>query len=168
MNRFLIDHHPDAIAKSLCDQHIVKMPLEEAQMLCTALWHHAPDYAEEHGLYKAVHQKHPCTLWAMETQANFSFAYSLYVSMLCEYHHRYGKWHGAGKHSEAIYRGIVHIPEGALTPHPQCFSGHDDLKTDEPWPIMAYRAFYIVDKLRFARYNKGRGMPQWMKGEACA
>ena len=44
------------------------MPLEEAQMLCTALWHHAPDYAEETDLYKPVHQKHPCTLWAMETR----------------------------------------------------------------------------------------------------
>jgi len=56
MNRFLIDHHPDAIAKQLCDQHIVKMPLEEAQMLCTAVWHHRPDVAEEYGLYKPVHQ----------------------------------------------------------------------------------------------------------------
>ena len=130
MNRFIIEHHPDAIAKSLCDKHIVKMPLEEAQMLCTSLWHHAPEYAEEQGLYKPVHQKHPCTLWAMETQANYSFAYSLYVSMLCEYHHRYGKWHGAGKHSVAIHHGIVHIPQGGLTPHPQCFSGHDDCKTD--------------------------------------
>jgi hypothetical protein len=162
MNRFIIEHHPDAIAKSLCDQHIVKMPLEEAQMLCTSLWHHAPEYAEEQGLYKPVHQKHPCTLWAMETQANYSFAYSLYTSMLCEYHHRYGKWHGAGKHSIALHRGIVHIPQGSLTPHPQCFSGHDDCKTDEDWPIVAYRAFYTVDKMRFARYNKGRDMPHWM------
>ena len=166
MNRFIIDHHPDAIAKSLCDQHIVKMPLEEAQMLCTSLWHHAPEYAEEHGLYKPVHQKHPCTLWAMKTQANYAFAYSLYTSMLCEYHHRYEKWHGAGKHSEALHRGIVHIPEGGLTPHPQCFSGHDDCKTEEAWPIVAYRAFYIVDKMRFARYNRGRDMPQWMRSAA--
>jgi len=52
-----------------------------------------------------------------------------------------------------------------LTSHPQCFSGHDDLKTDEPWPIEAYRAFYTVDKMKFARYNKGRSMPNWMKGE---
>jgi hypothetical protein len=162
MNRFIIEHHPDAIAKSLCDQHIVKMPLEEAQMLCTSLWHHAPEYAEEQGLYKPVHQKHPWTLWAMETQANYSFAYSLYTAMLCEYHHRYGKWHGAGKHSIALHRGIVHIPQGGLTPHPQCFSGHDVCKTDEDWPIVAYRAFYIVDKMRFARYNKGRDMPHWM------
>ena len=37
MNRFIVDEDPVIIAESLCDQHIVKMPLEEAQMLCTAL-----------------------------------------------------------------------------------------------------------------------------------
>jgi hypothetical protein len=165
MNRFLIDHHPVAISKQLCDQHIVKMPLEEAQMLCTALWHHAPEYAEARSLYKPVHQKHPCTLWAMETQANYQFAFQLYAAMLQEYTYRYGKEHGAGRHYHALEFGVCKIPEGLITPHPQCFSGHDDLKTDERWPIMAYRAFYVVDKLRFARYNKGREMPFWMKGE---
>ena len=163
MNRFIIEHHPDAIARSLCDQHIVKMPLEEAQMLCTSLWHHAPEYAEEHGLYKPVHQKHPCTLWAMENRANYRWAYSLYTSMLCEYHHRYGKWHGAGKHSQAIAGGIDLIPDGLITPHPQCFSGHDDCKTDEKYPVQAYRAFYKRDKMGFARWNKNRERPEWLQ-----
>ena len=175
MNRFLIDHHPDAIAKSLCDQHIVKMPLEEAQMLCTALWHHAPQYAEWRRLYKPVHKKHPCTLWAMETRANFSFAFRLYDAMLREFTHRFkdddgnDKIHGAAKHYNSIRAGIRFIPnktgDGAvgLTPHPQCFSGHDELMTDERWPIQAYRAFYKVDKSKFARYNKGRSMPIWMQ-----
>ena len=162
MNRFIIEFNVDEIAKSLCDQHIVKMPLEEAQMLCTALWHHAPEYAEEQDLYKPVHQKHPCTLWAMQTRSNFSFAYDLYCAMLCEYHHRYGKWHGAGKHSIAIKDGIKYIPEVWQTPLPQCFSGLDHLKTDEQFPIRAYREFYKADKLKFARYNKGRSMPEWM------
>ena len=163
MNRFLIGHHPDAIAKSLCDQHIVKMPLEEAQMLCTSLWHHAPQYAEACELYKPVHKKHPCTLWAMETKANYAFAFDLYTAMLEEYTNRYGKIHGASKHWGSLLNGKHLIPDGKLTPHPQCFSGHDDLKTEEPWPIVAYRTFYIVDKMRFARYNKGRDMPQWMR-----
>ena len=164
MNRFLIDHHPDAIAKSLCDQHIVKMPLEEAQMLCTALWHHDPAYAEIKQLYKPVHQKHPCTLWAMDNQRNYAFAWRLYDAMLREYTHRYGKEHGAGKHLRALEYGVCRIPDTTnfMTPHPQCFSGHDHLKTDENWPIMAYRAFYCVDKAKFARYNKGRSKPQWM------
>ena len=94
MNRFIIERNPIGIAQSLCDQHVVKMPLEEAQMLCTALWHHAPDYAEEHNLYKPVHQKHPCTLWAMETRENYMWAYCLYRAMLFEYGARYKKTHG--------------------------------------------------------------------------
>jgi len=171
MNRFLIEDDVDSIAESLCDQHIVKMPLEEAQMLCTSVWHHAPEYAEHYELYKPVHQKHPCTLWAMENRANFTYAFNLYISMLCEYHHRYGKWHGAGNPSTTnsfarphhILAARYFIPDGELTAHPQCFSGHDDCKTDEDWPIVAYRAFYKVDKMRFARYNKGREMPDWMK-----
>jgi|TARA_R100000458_G_C8203351_1_gene193188 hypothetical protein len=164
MNRFLIDYNVDKIAKSLCDQHIVKMPLEEAQMLCTSVWHHAPEYAEEHGLYKPVHQKHPCTLWAMKCKANYNFAFRLYDSMLREYTHRYGKKHGADKHWEALFEGYEFMPDGnGLTSHPQCFSGHDELKTDEYFPVEAYRKFYIVDKSRFARYNKGRTKPDWMK-----
>jgi|TARA_B100000963_G_C22332286_1_gene539216 hypothetical protein len=162
MNRFIIEFNVEDIAKSLCDQHIVKMPLEEAQMLCTTLWHHAPEYAEEKGLYKPVHQKHPCTLWAMQTRDNYAFAFSLYDAMLTEYTHRYGKWHGAMKHIDALDYGRKMIPEGWQTPHPQCFSGLDHLKTDEQYPIKAYREFYKADKLKFARYNRGRYMPEWM------
>ena len=163
MNWFIIEKTPHEIAKSLCDQHIVKMPLEEAQMLCTALWHHAPDYAEERDLYKPVHQKHPCTLWAMETRANYMYAWFLYKEMLDEYTIRYQKQHGAGKHKLALLTGADYIPRGNVTQHPQCFSGHDDLKTDEFYPIEAYRKFYIADKSRFARY-KYTEKPKWMKG----
>jgi hypothetical protein len=162
MNRFIIEFNVDEIAKSLCDQHIVKMPLEEAQMLCTALWHHAPEYAEEHDLYKPVHQKHPCTLWAMQTRSNFQWAFNLYDAMLLEYTHRYGKVHGASKHRFALGNALKFIPDGWQTPHPQCFSGLDHLKTDEQFPIKAYREFYKADKLKFARYSKGRSMPEWM------
>ena len=163
MNRFIVDYDVINIAQSLCDQHIVKMPLEEAQMLCTALWHHAPEYAEKHNLYKPVHQKHPCTLWAMETGANYRYAWRLYDAMLDEYTKRYDRKHGCAKHYDALLNGMVYIPEGDRTPHPQCFSGHDDLKTDENWPIKAYRAFYQRDKMDFARWNKNRAMPAWLQ-----
>jgi hypothetical protein len=165
MNRFIIEDNPEAIARSLCDQHIVKMPLEEAQMLCTALWHHAPKYAEENDLYKPVHQKHPCTLWAMKTQWNFRFAYKLYDAMLNEYTYRYGKCHGASKHKNAIINGTRFIPKGdmrMLTVLPQCFGDHKDLKTTECYPLEAYRKFYKKDKMSFARWNKNRPMPNWL------
>tara|TARA_R100000773_G_C4133130_1_gene63088 strand:- start:233 stop:535 length:303 start_codon:yes stop_codon:yes gene_type:complete len=98
----------------------------------------------------------------MQTRDNYAFAFSLYDAMLTEYTHRYGKWHGAMKHIDALDYGRKMIPEGWQTPHPQCFSGLDHLKTDEQYPIKAYREFYKADKLKFARYNRGRYMPEWM------
>ena len=161
MNRFLIESTPQTIPKSLCDQHVVKMPLEEAQMLCTALWYHAPKFAEERGLYKPVHQKHPCTLWVMESRANYNFAYTLYLHMCFEYWSRFHRRHGVIKHFQSLGDGKEFIPKGKITRHPQCFSGLDELKTDEFYPLKAYRQFYIVDKARFARYNNGRDKPSW-------
>ena len=94
----------------------------------------------------------PCGLWRHRQTALPTAS----TPPCCARYHRYGKWHGAGKHSVALHRGIVHIPQGGLTPHPQCFSGHDDCKTEaEAWPIEAYRAFYRVDKAAFARWDKG-------------
>jgi hypothetical protein len=86
--------------------------------------------------------------------------------MLSEYSRRYKKIHGAIKHFTPLWEGRKFVPDwkNFMTPHPQCFSGHDDLKTDEFFPIEAYRKFYIVDKSRFARYNYTQ-KPHWMKGE---
>lgn len=162
MNRFLIERNPQSIAESLCDQHIVKMPLEEAQMLCTALWHHNSEFAFENNLYKPVHQKHPCTLWCMETRANFKFAFMLYWCMLLEYKVRYRRMHGARKPFHAIMRGMNHIPKGKITKHPQCFGQqYESIKTDEDYPINAYRDFYKLDKLSFARWKHSR-KPYWL------
>ena len=173
MNRFLIEHHPEDIAKSLCDQHIIKMPLEEAQMLCTAVRIHAPAFAEEAGIYKTAYLNHPCTQWARETRINYRFAVRLFKAMNDEYVWRYPRrsngtvntGHAAMRHFDALVEAEKYIPDitNFKTPHPQCFSGHDDLKTKENWPVEAYRAFYIIDKMKFAKYNKGRFMPEWMQ-----
>ncbi len=113
MNRFYIEETPQQIAESHCDKHIVKMPVEEAQMLCTVhrlldgieerrpsksgktmvrYWK-MDDVISESVLYKAVHMGHPCTKWAMETDSNYRFAYQLFMSLCREYQYRYGKVH---------------------------------------------------------------------------
>jgi hypothetical protein len=162
MNRFLIERDPFDIAASLCDQHIVKMPLEETQMLCTAMWHYSPKYACLNDLYKPVHQKHPCTLWAMENKSNYYFAWQLLDEMFKEYTRRYGKVHGSSKHKDALFYGARFIPEGKNTKHPQCFSGHDDCRTNEFYPLVAYRKFYAKTKMKMARYNKTDKIPDWL------
>ena len=67
MNRFIIDREPEAIAQQLCDQHIIKMVLEEAQMLNTAVRLHAPEFAEEAGLYKIAYKNHLYTVGKGDT-----------------------------------------------------------------------------------------------------
>lgn len=172
MNRFIIEKTQEEIARSLCDQHIVKMPLEEAQMLCTAVRVHAPDFAEEAGIYKTAYLNHPCTQWARETRINYRYAVRLFKAMNDEYMHRYplrrdgtaNTGHASMRHFDALVEAEKYIPDlyNFMTPHPQCFSGWDECKTDENWPIRAYRAFYALDKMSFAKYKKGRDMPDWM------
>ena len=172
MNRFIIDKEPEAIAQQLCDQHIIKMVLEEAQMLNTAVRLHAPEFAEEAGLYKIAYKNHPCTQWARETRVNYRYAVRLMKAMNDEYMWRYPKrsdgtvntGHASMRHFDALVEAEKYIPDlsNFKTPHPQCFSGHDDCKTHEEWPIRAYRAFYALDKMSFAKYEKGRAMPEWM------
>ena len=72
MNRFIIAESAKEIAQSLCDKHVVKMPLEEAQMLSTVVRQLDPDYADKHGLYRVAHKNHPCTLWAGKSRLNYN------------------------------------------------------------------------------------------------
>lgn len=176
MNRFIIENSVDKIAKSLNNWHVCKQPTEEMQMLCGVLWKHAHQYAEDNKLPKLRkgHSNHPCTLWAGESRANYRYAVQLYHAMLKEHAYRYpkSKKHGAGDHYDAIVNGIKYLPDTGnfKSKHPQCFSGHDDLKTDEVWPVEAYRAYYRAAKLKNKSGKKaqwstkwnGRTVPKWI------
>jgi len=66
MNVFVLDEDP-VLSANLCDKHIVKMPLETAQILCTVArskGHNAP--------YKSTHIKHPVVIWTTKSSANWS------------------------------------------------------------------------------------------------
>ena len=54
------------------------------------------------------------------------------------------KIHGAVKHFTSLWEGRKFVPDwkNSMTPHPQCFSGHDDLKTDENFPIEHMKILY--------------------------
>ena len=113
MNIFILDSDPVTAAQLQCDKHVVKMIVESAQMLSTAhrmldgyvekrpsksgkrmvnYWVH-PDSNLENTLYKAVHHGHPCTVWTMESYANYAWHYHHFIALLEEYEYRYGKEH---------------------------------------------------------------------------
>ncbi len=76
MNIFVLDTNPAIAASMHCDQHLHKMILETAQMLSTAA--HVRKFSEILPyLYVPAYQKHPCTIWAGESNHNMAWLISL-------------------------------------------------------------------------------------------
>lgn len=61
MNIFYLDKDPKLCAQYHCDKHVVKMILESAQLLCTAVNEAA---GKEVAPYKSTHVNHPCSIWS--------------------------------------------------------------------------------------------------------
>ncbi|MBN2080871.1 hypothetical protein JW859_01565 [bacterium] len=93
MNIFVLHTDPVRAARYHCDRHVVKMTLETAQLLSTALAVENPAQAAQlqaTGLiYKPTHQNHPCSRWAAESLANFRWLARLGLALADEYSYRY-------------------------------------------------------------------------------
>ena len=85
MNIFGIDTDTTSCARYHTDKHIVKMPLETAQMICFT-YHHKDFWNEPTPellmKYSAGHDKHPCTLWIRENLINFIWTCELLYLLL--------------------------------------------------------------------------------------
>ena len=162
MNIFYFYDCPVLSAQAQPDKMLVKMPLETAQMLCTA--HRELDgdeYAEEVGLYKRAYWNHPCTVWARESSANYFWLYKHFLALGKEYTFRYGKTHNSvDKLARALFKQPDNIKRIGMTPLAQAMP--DKYKNDDP--IKAYRDYCINEK-HYAKWEKGRAMPNWWHKE---
>lgn len=175
MNIFFLSLIPSEIAELSCDQHVIKIQLEIAQMLYTA-WFYANqeqyvrDYApytkngSQRG-YKPAHKKHPMTMWIASSKSNYIFACEIGLALSKEYTKRYSKTHTCEEHltwlrhnipsyfeehkSDTAYYSIEGIPECM----PKVY--HSPSITE------AYKKYYVGDKSSFARYKTET--PQFMR-----
>jgi len=177
MNIFYLHEDPIQNAKWHIDKHIVKMPIEYAQLMSTAhrlldgemylgktaLGHKIKRWLlhdeREDILYKASHINHPSAIWVRESIENYFQMYKLYMAVLAEFTNRYGKIHGSSKPSIALIRPPSNIPMVKGTQLPQCMPEMCKVKNN---PILAYRNYYIVEKNSFASW-KNREMPEWFQ-----
>ena len=155
MNIFVLDEDIKQCAQYHCDQHVVKMILESAQIVCTAL--------NLHGFttpYKSTHVQHPCVLWAAASHANLEWLVQLARALNDEYRYRYDK--GNDHASIAVLDQIekLRFASIGLTEFPQAMPEQYRVSGDA---VCAYRNFYIGEKLRFARWTK-RPIPPWITG----
>ena len=61
MNIFVTSNCPKLSAQALDNKRVVKMVLETAQLLSTAIFINSTITYDN--LYKPTHVKHPCTIW---------------------------------------------------------------------------------------------------------
>lgn len=158
MNIFVLDHNPYIAAQYHNNKHCVKMILETAQLLSTA--HHVLDGEQssiKNVIYKKTHVNHPCAKWVRECSYNYEWTFQLFLGLLKEYTHRYGKIHA----TQRMIKSLCYKPDNitysdSMTPFAQCMP--DAYKCDNA--VEAYRTYYINDKHKMAQW-KNRERPYW-------
>ena len=161
MNIFYFSDSPIECAIAQPDKMLVKMPLETAQMLCTA--HReidGDDYADEEGLYKRAYWNHPCTVWARESKLNYLWLYTHFLALGSEYKFRYGREHASITKLKEPLKKIPNIVKKKMTPLAQAMP--EEYKDDDP--IVAYRNYCINEK-HYAKWERGRSKPTWWSKE---
>ena len=152
MNIFVVDEDPAKAAMDLCNKHIVKMPLETAQMLCTAI-SQLENVATPN---KPTHKNHPCNIWVRESCENFEWLYIHGIGLCEAYTKEYKKRHKSQDVIEWAWKNKPTFKLKQLTKHPLCMP--DQYKSGDV--VSSYRKFYIGDKSKFAKW-KERAKPDW-------
>ena len=159
MNIFYLDPKPQKAAEYHCDKHAVKMCLEYAQLLSSAIHVTSPEIALKVNIYALTHKNHPCAIWTRSSESNFIWLADLAIELGMEYTRRYGKIH---KSIVEIVENIEipNLPKIGFTEPPQCMP---DVYKVENNAVQAYRNYYLGDKARFAAWKYTKQPDWWTK-----
>jgi hypothetical protein len=147
MNIFILSEDSEEAAQMQCDQHVVKMTLETAQLLCSAF---APGIAP----YKPTHVNHPCSKWVREARDNYRWLFRHGLALANEYRYRFGKTHASEKviswcidhHRQLVFPRVRRTPFVVVM-------GQEYVQEN---------ALYRSEKSKFARWQQRRSPPAWM------
>ena len=115
MNFFIFDGDLDQNAQYYCKQHLVKIILEIAQLLCTAVSvvHYDGCLVPTEALdscfgvsktYKPTHKNHPCSIFARQSQETFDYTCRLGLALCRAYSQ---ESNGKKRHaSESLIRAL--------------------------------------------------------------
>lgn len=156
MNIFFLDYDPIRCAQYHVDKHVIKLPLETAQLLCTCL--HLNNISSP---YKPTHVNHGTAKWVRECRENFEWTIDIGLALSQEYTFRYGKTHACHhiikycqEHAPALKKN------GKPTKPYYAFQTYLDQCFNED-PVLAYRNYYNVAKQHLFNW-KNRPTPDWI------
>ena len=183
MNIFYLHTDPKTCAQYHVDRHVVSQIKEYAQLLSTArrlidgkqsvalsksgrrqqVWT-LDDSEMEQIIYKATHVNHPSAKWARHCAMNYTWLMELWLYLMDEYTHRYGKHHAC----ERLIPYICQLPKKISTAYPfsppwRAMPDEYKLpKTTENYTVESYRAYYLGAKQHILKW-KNRPVPDWVK-----
>jgi hypothetical protein len=157
MNIFILSEDAEECAKMMCDKHVVKMPTESLQMLSTIADH----LGYENVPFKPVMLNHPCTIWARESQQNFSFLLTHTAALCAEYTVRYEKKHKVQtlllQHNDLWDNVFKDLPDIGLTPFAIAISEDMNCRKIENFndlsAVEKYRHYYLEDKWKLGQWK---------------
>lgn len=158
MNIFYLDQSPKKAARYHVDDHVVKMILETAQILCTATQRHLL-CEDEDNLYQPTHTNHPCCKWVSEARGNFIWTLNLGIELNEEYQRRYGNGNHKSLQKLALCLARLNdltFPSRGMTKPKLAMP--DEYK--QTCPIQSYRDYYQGEKNHLAKWTK-RAPPKW-------
>lgn len=151
MNIFVLNENEQLSAQSALDRHVVKMPTESVQLLCSV--HHFYQTDIVSSLMKQTHPNHPCSIWVREHINNYNWLINYTNCLLAEYTFRYNKIHKSGNFIDLLSNNKPPIPNKnvklinfgthQITQHPQAIP--EQYKQSNV--IEAYRLTYLKTKV---------------------
>lgn len=154
MNIFVVQQDPHKAARDLCNKHICKMVIESAQLLSNVLYLQGNNACVP---YRPTHLTHPCTAWVAASAANAGWLYVHALALAREYTVRYGNIHKTLSALQTIERALTVDDWWNHTPFVQAMP--EQYKRDNA--VTAYRAYYVGEKMRFARWAPRAQAPAW-------
>lgn len=153
MNIFVLDNDIETSAKFHCDKHVVKMPLEQTQILCTTI-----NLLGGTSPYKTTHVNHPCTIWARQSIENYNLLCRMTIALCEEYTFRYGKTHACEKVVEYCFNNAPKLDSICVTPF--ALAMPEQYKKESA--VDSYIAYYVSEKQHLFSW-KNRDKPYFVK-----
>jgi len=147
VNIFATSPCPVESARFLDDKRVIKMILESAQLLSTAI-----TLTGGEGPYRITHQNHPCSVWARSTRSNYLWLFDHFVALCDEYEARYNRLHKCEELSQVFYESADKILDGDMTPFMNC-TPHKSTPVHEAY-IKTLREKWAVDKRTPTHYGR--------------
>lgn len=120
MNIFATYKCPIKSAKYLDSKRIVKMILESAQLLSTAI-----NECGGNGPYKSNHVNHPCSIWVRQSRKNYRWLLQHFIALCRQYTKTYGKIHKSQRLVYIFYTNINRIPDKPMADFANCAANKD-------------------------------------------